>query len=46
MPLPAAAVAYQLYTAMLQMGMSELDNSAVVAVYEAMAGEALSTVRD
>lgn len=37
-PLPAAAVNTQLYNAMLQMGMSELDNSAVVGVLEALSG--------
>jgi 2-hydroxy-3-oxopropionate reductase len=37
-PLPSAAVDAQLYAAMLQMGMAELDNSAVLAVIEALAG--------
>jgi len=37
-PLPSAAVDTQLFNAMLQMGMSELDNSAVVGVLEALAG--------
>jgi 2-hydroxy-3-oxopropionate reductase len=41
LPLPATAVNMQLYEAMLQMGMRELDNSAVIGVLEAMAGEAL-----
>jgi 2-hydroxy-3-oxopropionate reductase len=37
-PLPSAAVHAQLFNAMLQMGMRELDNSAVVGVIEALAG--------
>lgn len=37
-PLPSAAVNTQLFQAMLQMGMAELDNSAVVGVIEALAG--------
>jgi 2-hydroxy-3-oxopropionate reductase len=37
-PLPAAAVHTQLFNAMLQMGMGELDNSAVLGVLEALAG--------
>lgn len=37
-PLPAAAVHAQLFSAMLQMGMSELDNSAVLGVIEQLAG--------
>ena len=41
-PLPSAAVDAQLYNAMLQMGMSNLDNSAVVAVFEALANTSLS----
>lgn len=36
-PLPSTAVAAQLFNAMLQMGMAELDNSAVVGVVEALA---------
>jgi 2-hydroxy-3-oxopropionate reductase len=41
MPLPATAVNLQLYEAMLQMGMRDLDNSAVIGVLEAMANEQL-----
>jgi 2-hydroxy-3-oxopropionate reductase len=41
MPLPATAVNFQLYEAMLQMGMRDLDNSAVIGVLEAMANEQL-----
>jgi 2-hydroxy-3-oxopropionate reductase len=41
-PLPATAVAMQLYEAMLQMGWRDLDNSAVIGVLEAMVGECLS----
>jgi 2-hydroxy-3-oxopropionate reductase len=37
-PLPATAENTQLFQAMLQMGMGELDNSAVVGVLEALAG--------
>lgn len=41
MPLPATAINQQLFEAMLTMGMRELDNSAVVGVLEALAGEQL-----
>ena len=37
-PLPATAENTQLFNAMLQMGMAELDNSAVVGVIEKLAG--------
>jgi len=37
-PLPATAEHAQLFNAMLQMGMAELDNSAVIGVIEALAG--------
>ena len=40
-PLPSAAVDAQLFNAMLQMGMAELDNSAVIGVVEALAGISL-----
>lgn len=40
-PLPAAAVHTQLFNAMLEMGMRELDNSAVLGVIEALSGERL-----
>ena len=36
-PLPVSAVIHQLYTAMLEQGNRELDNSAVVSVYESLA---------
>jgi 2-hydroxy-3-oxopropionate reductase len=36
-PVPAAAVHAQLYSAMLQLGMNELDNSAVIGVIEKLA---------
>jgi 2-hydroxy-3-oxopropionate reductase len=36
-PIPAAAVHTQLFDAMLQMGMTELDNSAVIGVIETLA---------
>jgi 2-hydroxy-3-oxopropionate reductase len=38
MPLPSAAVHAQLYAAMLEMDMRELDNSAVIGVLEHLAG--------
>ena len=40
-PLPGTAENTQLFNAMLQMGMSELDNSAVIGVIEALAGAKL-----
>jgi 2-hydroxy-3-oxopropionate reductase len=39
MPLPATAVHTQLYESMLQLGMRDLDNSAVLAVYETLTDE-------
>ena len=41
-PLPSAAEHAQLFSAMLQSGMGDLDNSAVVAVIEALAGVRLA----
>jgi 2-hydroxy-3-oxopropionate reductase len=41
-PLPATAENAQLYNSMLQMGMAELDNSAVIGVIEALAGISLT----
>jgi 2-hydroxy-3-oxopropionate reductase len=38
MPLPSSAVDAQLFNAMLQMDMGELDNSAVIGVLETLAG--------
>ena len=40
-PLASAAVHAQLFNAMMQMGLGELDNSAVIAVVEALAGTQL-----
>lgn len=40
-PMPSAAVHAQLFDAMLQMGMAELDNSAVLGVIETLAGVSL-----
>lgn len=40
-PLPSAAVHTQLYQAMLEKGMAELDNSAVIGIIETLAGTAL-----
>jgi 2-hydroxy-3-oxopropionate reductase len=40
-PLPSAALDAQLYTAMREMGMEDLDNSAVISVLEALAGTKL-----
>ncbi len=37
-PLPSAALDYQLYRAMIEMDMAELDNSAVIGVLEVLAG--------
>jgi 2-hydroxy-3-oxopropionate reductase len=41
MPLPMSALNLQLYESMLQLGMGDLDNSAVIGVYEAMAATKL-----
>jgi 2-hydroxy-3-oxopropionate reductase len=46
MPLPATSVHTQLYEAMLQLGMRELDNSAVLGVYETLTGERLHQETD
>lgn len=46
MPLPATANHMQLYEAMLQMGMRDLDNSAVVGVLETLVGEELKAELD
>lgn len=40
-PLPSAALDAQLFNALLQMGMADLDNSAVIAVIESLAGVGL-----
>lgn len=40
-PLPSAAVDAQLFDAMLEMGMGELDNSAVLGVLESLSGTSL-----
>ena len=40
-PLPATAVVTQLFDAMLQMGMQNLDNSAIIGVIEELAGQKL-----
>lgn len=45
-PLPGTAVNAQLFEAMLQMGMENLDNSAVIGVIEALAGVQLQTDQD
>ncbi|MCA9908506.1 MAG: NAD-binding protein, partial [Anaerolineae bacterium] len=41
-PLPMTAVIQQLFTAMLEMGNEELDNSAIITVYEALTGTHLA----
>jgi 2-hydroxy-3-oxopropionate reductase len=41
LPLPGTAVNHQLFRAMLQMGMDDLDNSAVIGVLEVLAGDTL-----
>lgn len=43
-PLPSAAVDAQLFNAMLQNGMGELDNSAVIGIIEELAGVKLQDV--
>jgi 2-hydroxy-3-oxopropionate reductase len=43
-PLPSAALDAQLYAAMLQNDMGDLDNSAVIAMLETLAGVELTTV--
>ena len=43
-PLPSAAVDAQLYNAMLENSMGELDNSAVIGMIEALAGVELKTI--
>ena len=45
-PLPATGVHAQLFYAMLEMGMAELDNSAIIAVIELLAGAKLAEDRD
>jgi 2-hydroxy-3-oxopropionate reductase len=45
-PLPGTAENAQLFNAMLQMGMGELDNSAVIGVLEALAGVKLEERHD
>ncbi len=40
-PLPVTAVIMQLYTAMLEQGHGELDNSAIISVYESLSGAQL-----
>jgi 2-hydroxy-3-oxopropionate reductase len=45
-PLPSAAIHTQLYNAMKQMGMGELDNSAVLGVIELLGGVALKAGTD
>jgi len=42
-PLPVTAENAQLFNAMLQLGMGELDNSAVIGVIEMLAGVKLNT---
>jgi 2-hydroxy-3-oxopropionate reductase len=37
-PLPSAAIDAQLYNAMIEMGLGEMDNSAIVAIMETLAG--------
>lgn len=45
MPLPAAGLHAQLFNAMLEMGMHDLDNSAVIGVIEKLAGTVLEIVK-
>lgn len=44
--IPGSAVNLQLFEAMLQMGMKDLDNSAVIGVIEELSGETLSISTD
>ena len=37
-PVPMSALVMQLYTAMLEQGNRELDNSAIISVYESLTG--------
>jgi 2-hydroxy-3-oxopropionate reductase len=37
-PVPMSALVMQLYTAMLEQGNRELDNSAIISVYESLSG--------
>ncbi len=46
MPLPVTAVNAQLFNAMLEMGMADLDNSAVIGVLEKLAGVELHAAQD
>ncbi|MEN8172176.1 MAG: NAD(P)-binding domain-containing protein [Chloroflexota bacterium] len=45
-PLPAAGLHTQLFDAMLQMGMAELDNSAVIGVIESLAQTSLLDIEE
>jgi 2-hydroxy-3-oxopropionate reductase len=44
-PLPSAAIHTQLFNAMLEMGLADFDNSAVIAVIEKLAGTDLHTTQ-
>jgi len=44
-PLPVTAITTQLFSSMLQQGMGELDNSAVIGVIENLANEKLKTYK-
>jgi 2-hydroxy-3-oxopropionate reductase len=43
-PLPATALNTQLFNAMVEMGLGELDNSAVIAIFEKLANLQLKTI--
>lgn len=45
-PLPSAAVHAQLYNAMVEMGMKDLDNSAIIGLFEHLAGVKLLEHKD
>jgi 2-hydroxy-3-oxopropionate reductase len=45
-PLPQTAAGAQLYQAMLQQGMGDLDNSAVIGIIEMLSNEALKTSKE
>ena len=42
-PLPSTALNTQLFNAMVEMGLGELDNSAIIAIFEKLANLELKT---
>jgi 2-hydroxy-3-oxopropionate reductase len=45
-PLPSCAIDQQLYQSMLQNNLGNLDNSAIISVFENLANEKLKTYSD